>query len=330
MKILVTPTSFTKQKSSENRELLEQFATQIVYNPYNRPLTGGELIPLLQDVDGYIAGLDYVSAEVIAKAAPSLKVISRYGAGYDRIDIKACGRKGIIVTNTPGANAQSVAELAFGLMLAVARRIAVADRDTREGGWPRITGVELYRKKLGIVGLGAIGKGVAMRAKGFSMEILAYDPWIDKSFCMHNGIKISTFEQVMECSDFISLHLPLNKDTQHIINAEAISSMKNGAIIINTARGGLIDEQAVYKALKCGKIGGLGLDVFEVEPPGASPFFRLDNVVVTPHIGSSTQEARREMGKLAVQNLIDVLTGKECPYVVNREYLKEGKTHEHK
>lgn len=323
MKILVTPTSFDRERCPEAWQLLQQFATEIVRNPYNRPLTAEELIPLLKGVDGYIAGVDDVSAQVINQAPPSLKVISRYGVGYDQVDIKACGQRGIVVTNTPGVNAESVADLAFGLMLSVARRIAVADRRTKEGGWPRITGIELYGKTMGIIGLGAIGKGVARRAKGFSMEVLAYDPAIDRAFCEQYGVKISTFEEALENSDFISLHLPLKNDTRHIINSDTISRMKDGAVLINTARGGLLDEMAVYKALKSGKLGGLGVDVFDVEPPGKSPLFELDNVVVTPHMGSSTVEAVKAMGNLAVKNLIDVLTGKECPYIVNRQYLKK-------
>lgn len=302
--------------------MLEQFASEIVCNPYNRPLMADELIPLLEGVDGYIAGVDDVSARVIDKAPSTLKVISRYGVGYDQVDIKACGQRGIVVTNTPGANAESVADLAFGLMLSVARQIPYADEQTKRGGWPRITGLELYGKTLGIIGLGAIGKGVARRAKGFSMRVLAYDPAIDEAFCRQYGVEISSFEEVLSKSDFISLHLPLKDETKHIINSNTISMMKDGAILINTARGGLVDEQAVYRALKAGKLRGFGTDVFEVEPPGKSPLFEFKNVVVTPHMGSSTVEAINAMANLAVKNLVDVLTGKECPYIVNREYLK--------
>ncbi|NLW01231.1 MAG: phosphoglycerate dehydrogenase [Clostridiales bacterium] len=322
MKILVSATTFSREITPEAWEALERFATDIVVNPYDRPLTENELIELLEGVDGFIAGVDNISAEVIAHAPDSLKVISRYGVGYDQVDIKACGQRGIIVTNTPEVNAESVADLAFGLMLSVARKIVLADRQTRQGGWPKTTGIELYNKTLGIIGLGAIGKRVARRAKGFSMKVLAYDPWIDESYCEQHQITISSFEDILSCSDFISLHMPLTADTRHIINSETINRMKDGVILINTARGGLIDEQAVYSALKSGKLGGFGLDVFEVEPPGSSLFFELDNTVVTPHMASSTNEAINGMGKQAVQNLIDVLTGKECPYIVNREYLR--------
>lgn len=317
MKILVTPTSFGKGKKSEAKELLEQFADEIVYNPHGRPLAPEEIIPLLKEVDGYIAGLDYITADVIEKAPSSLKVISRYGAGYDRIDINAAFNKGIVVTNTPGVNSQSVADLAFGLMIAAARKIPFLDKKVRSGEWPRSTGVELYGKTLGIVGLGAIGKGVAMRGKGFSMEILAYDPFIDRNFVQANGIRECPFEELIQKADFITLHLPLNKNTRNIINKETISKMKDGVVIVNNARGGLIDEQAAYQALKAGKLGGIGLDAFEKEPPEGSPLFEMDNVVVTPHAGAHTVEAVNNMGILAVQNLIDVLSKKDCRHIVN-------------
>jgi len=317
MKILVTPTSFHRDKKSKAKDLLEQFADEIVYNPYGRPLNEDEIVHLLEGVDGYIAGLDYITARVIEQAPETLKVISRYGAGYDRVDVKAAAKKGIVVTNTPEVNSQSVAELAFGLMLCLARRIPALDGKVKAGEWPRMTGIELYKKTLGVVGLGAVGKRVAMMAKGFSMDILAYDPYIDRTFARDKGIKEATFEELIGNSDFISLHLPLNESTRNIIDEKAIEKMKQGAVIINTSRGGLIDEKAAYRALKSGKLGGLGLDAFEKEPPGESPLFELNNVVATPHAGAHTAEAIENMGMLAVRNLIDVLSGKECKHVVN-------------
>lgn len=316
MKVLVTPTSFGKGKSSKAKELLEQFTGDIVYNPYGKPLSEEEIIPLLQGVDGCIAGLDYISARVLDNAPKSLKVISRYGVGVDRVDIAAAARRGIVVTNTPGVNAQAVADMAFGLMLCTARRISALDKRVKAGEWPRTNGTELYGKTLGVVGLGAIGKGVALRAQGFSMKVLAYDPYMDRAFAGENRIEEVSLADLTERADFISLHIPLNEHTKKIINAEVIAKMKDGAIIINTSRGGLIDEAAAYTALKSGKLGGLGLDAFETEPPGASPLFELDNVVATPHAGAHTVEAVENMGLMSVQNLIEVLSGRECRYIV--------------
>ncbi len=317
MRILVTPTSFSANNQSRARDLLESFTGDIIYNPHGRPLTDNEIIPLLEGVDGYIAGLDYISSEVIEKAPASLKVISRYGVGYERVDIRAAAKRGITVTSTPGVNSESVADLAFGLMLSVARKISFFDKQVKAGEWPRATGIELYGKTIGIVGLGAIGKGIANRANGFSMNVLAYDPFLDSTYAAANKIRACTLDEVLGLSDIVSLHLPLNENTRNIINTETIAKMKKGAIIVNTARGGLIDEAAACEALRIGQLGGLGLDAFEKEPPGKSLLFAFENVVATPHAGAHTAEAVDNMGILAVRNLIDVLSGKECKNVIS-------------
>lgn len=317
MKILVTPTSLQPGTSSEALNTLKEFSDDLLFNPYGRPLNEEELIPLLSECEGYIAGLDYITARVLENC-PHLKVISRYGAGYDRVDLQAAKNRGISVTNTPGANAEAVGELAIALVLAVARRIASLDTTTKKGDWVRSTGMELKGKTMGIVGLGSIGKIVARCAQGFQMKVIAYDPFIDADSLSDSQILSCTLEQIYEQADVISLHLPLNDATRHLIGQDALSKMKSSAIIINTSRGGIIDENAVYHALKEGRLGGLGLDVFELEPPKDSPLFSLDNVVVTPHTGAHTREATLHMADLAVKNLIDVLSGNDCPYIVNR------------
>jgi D-3-phosphoglycerate dehydrogenase len=317
MKILVTATSFRADSAGPAAEQLRRFVAdqggEIIYNPCGRPLPEDELIPLLTNVDGYIAGLDFITKKVI-DAAVSLKVISRYGAGVDRVDLAAAKARNIVVCNTPGANAQAVADLTLALILAAARRIPALDRKTREGQWPRSTGIELYGKRMGILGLGAVGKAVAKRAQGFSMEILAYDPYINTAYAEENHIIVSDFDTLITGSDVISLHLPLTGETRRIINAGVMRRMKQGAVLVNTARGGLIDEEAAFGLLKSGHLAGLGLDAYEEEPPGRSPLFELENVVVTPHTASHTAEAAANMAAMSVQNLIDVLSGKECPY----------------
>lgn len=316
MKILVTATSFKADNPTPALKELQQFADEVVYNPLGRPLTEDELIPLLRDCDGYIAGLDSVTAQVI-ESCERLKVISRYGAGVDRVDLKAAARRGIAVCNTPGANAQAVADLALGLMLAAARRIPMLDEKTREGKWTRSTGTELYGKTLGILGLGAIGKSVAKRGQGFDMRVLAYDPYLNREYAIQHDIQPASFDEVIGGSDVISLHLPLNEKTRHIISRDVMERMKPGVILINSARGGLIDETAAYDFLKSGRLGGLGLDAYETEPPTASPLFELDNVVCTPHTGSHTREATAAMADMSVQNLIQVLNGEPCPYILS-------------
>lgn len=315
MKVLVTPTSFRPDKPTKALEELQAFCKELVFNPFQRPLKEEELIPLLKDCDGYLAGLDFITKNVI-DSCPGLKVISRYGIGYDRVDIAAAQQKGIIVTNTPGANSEAVAELAFGMALALSRKLAYLDTQTKSNKWIRSNGMELKGKTIGIVGLGAIGKNVARFAKGFSMKVTAFDVYTDETYCDENDIKLQSFEEVITKADVISLHLPLTEETKYIINEESIDKMKHTAILINTSRGGLIHEGAVYQALKEGKLGGLGLDAFENEPPTDSPLFTLDNVIVTPHTGAHTLEATENMANMAVRNLIDVLSGKECKYLV--------------
>ena len=318
MKILVTPTSFGPTAKLAPKEKLLAFADEIVYNPHSRPLTEDELIPLLDGCEGYLAGLDFITEKVI-NAAQNLKVISRYGIGCDRVDLEAAKKRGIIVTNTPGANADAVADLTLGLMLSVARMIPMLDHSTKQGEWKRNTGIELSGKTLGLLGFGMIGKAVARRALGFGMTVLAYDPYIDEAYANENGILSRSFKHVIEESDFISLHLPLLESTANIIGKENIEKMRPGAIIINTARGGLIDEAALYKAIESGHIGGAGLDAYENEPPDASqPLYQLPNVVTTPHTGAHTAEASLNMATMAVDNLISVLESGECPYIVNK------------
>jgi len=317
MKILVTPTSLQPDKKSEALDQLRNFSNDLIFNNTGRPLTEEELIPLLHDCDGYIAGLDMVTSKVI-DSTNRLKVISRYGAGYDRVDLDAASKKGIVVTNTPGVNAEAVGEVAMSLALSVARKIPFLNSETRKGGWIRSTGMELKGKTMGIVGLGAIGKVLARCAKGFDMKVIAYDPYIDEEYCKKHKIEIHTFEQLICSADVISLHLPLNDNTRHIIDQAAIAQMKPTAILLNTSRGGIIDEQAAYEALKAGRLGGMGLDAFEIEPPVNSPLFEFDNVVATPHTGAHTQEATINMANAAVQNVIDVLKGRGSEFIVNR------------
>lgn len=317
MKILVTPTSLQPGKNTEALKKLQNFTEELVFNIKGRPLTEDELLPLLQDCDGYIAGLDFITKDVLQKCE-KLKVISRYGAGYDRVDIQSAKEQGIIVTNTPGVNAEAVGELAFAHILAVARKIAYLNQSVRDGQWVRSVGIELKGKTLGILGLGAIGKIVARCGQGFGMDVMAYDPYINEEYCKLHNIKNTSFEEVISSANVLSLHLPLNDSTKHIINKTAIENMKNGTIIVNTSRGGIIDEEAAYEALKNGKLGGLGLDAFEIEPPENSPLFQLDNVVVTPHTGAHTKEATENMANMAIDNLIKILTGQECNSIVNK------------
>jgi D-3-phosphoglycerate dehydrogenase len=317
MKVLVTPTSLKPDSTGKAMELLRSFSDDLVFNPHEKPLKEDELIPLIKDCDGYIAGVDYITRKVI-ESAGKLKVISRYGTGIDRVDLKAAKEKNIIVCNTPGANANAVADLIFAHLLCLARKVHLLDKKTREGQWMRSTGFELYGKTFGIIGLGAVGKVTAKRASGFSMKILACDPYVDFRYAEVNNISLVSFDEIIKKADFISLSVPYTKETCNMINGDVMKKMKQGTIIINTSRGGIIDENMAYELLKSGHLGGLGLDTFEMEPPGHSPLFTLDNVVVTPHTGAHTSEAITAMADVSVKNLIDVLSGKDCGNIVKR------------
>jgi D-3-phosphoglycerate dehydrogenase len=315
MKILVTPATFTKDSEAAAMKKLKAFSDSLVFNPTGKPLSEDALIPLLDGCEGCIAGLDEYTAKVI-ESAKSLKVISRYGVGVDQVDLLAAKANNVVVCNTPGANAQAVADLTFGLLLCLARKIPILDRKTREGEWPHSNGTELYGKTTGILGLGAVGKAVAKRASGFSMRIIAYDPFINMEFADANGVISADFDTVTREADFLCLHMPLTDETRGVISLDVMKTMKKGAVIVNTARSGLIDEAAAYELLSSGHLGGLGLDVYDEEPPKRTALFGLSNVVLTPHTAAHTVEAIANMAEMAVQNLIDVISGRDCRYVV--------------
>jgi len=304
-KILITSTSFFKAGPVPLQQLKE-FDCEIIENPYGRPLKEDELIPLLVDVDGVIAGLDEFGEKVL-KSSNRLKVISRYGVGIDNIDMEAAKRLGIFVINTPDVNTQAVADLTFGLILSVSRKIPQSHQSTRKGRWERFIGREVYGKRLGIIGLGRIGKAVANRAKGFEMEIIAYDVQRDESFAETLEIKFLPLDDLLMEADFVTLHCGLNPQTKGLIGPRELGLMKETAYLINTARGELVDERALYEALKEGKIAGAGLDVYEQEPPLESPLLSLENAVTTGHIAAYTDEAIKEMALASVKNLLSAL-----------------------
>jgi lactate dehydrogenase-like 2-hydroxyacid dehydrogenase len=254
-RVLITSTSFNKVDPLP-RERLIQYGFEIVENPFNRPLKEDDLIPLLGDVDGVIAGLDEYSRKAIL-SSKRLKVISRYGVGIDNIDLEAAKERGICVVNTPEVNTQAVADLTFGLMVAVCRKITQAHVSTQKGSWGRLIGRGVYKKSIGIIGLGRIGKAVAERAKGFSMEILAHDVKKDEIFSQSLGIRFLPLVELLGKADFITLHCDLNPGSKGIIGAKELALMKRTAYLINTARGGLIDETALFEALRDKKIAGI-------------------------------------------------------------------------
>ncbi len=316
-KVLVTPRSFGSSDDSL-KATLEAAVDEVIYNPVGRPMGADELVEIVADIDGWIAGLDHIDAEVIA-AAPRLQVIARYGVGLDRVDLDAATRRGIIVTNTPSANAASVAELAIGLILALARQIPQADRATKQGDWPRIDGVGLRGKTVGLIGLGAIGSAAAQRLNGFGCKILATDPNIPNDYAQ-DDVQLLALPDLLGKSDFVSLHVPALPSTVGMVDAAFLAKMKPGAFLVNTARGELINEQALYQALAKGYLRGAALDCLGQEPPRPeNPLLELPQVIVTPHAGAHTDEAVDAMGRMALQACLAALDGKKPEHVVNPE-----------
>lgn len=305
VKVLVTPRSFGAF-SKEPVMLLEKHQIEVI-EPQNKGiLSREELMTLIHDVDGVIAGVDTFDADVLQEAT-NLHVISKYGVGVDNIDLNYCKEHNIEVCRAVGANSSAVADYAFTLLCAVARRTCEIDRGCRNNDWTKKNTVDIYGKKLGIIGLGNIGKGLAKRSNGFEMKVYAYDPYWDESFAKQNNIARADVETIVRECDFISLHMPLTPETHHIISREKIAMMKPNAIVINTARGGLIDEDALFEALSNHDIYGAGLDVFEHEPAQDTPFKELDNVILGSHCAASTEGAVDQMGLMSVNNLIEVL-----------------------
>lgn len=314
-RLLVTPTSYGKNDSRLKSELEAQVG-EVIYNPTGKPLTSAEVAKLLPGIDGYIAGLDGIDANAI-KAADRLKVIARYGVGVDNVDLAVAREKGIVVTNTPGANSVSVAELALGLMLALARQIPEAVEAVHQGKWPRYAGFSLEGKTVGILGFGAIGKQLARRLAGFDCKVLAFDPFADAVFAKDNHVELATMHDVIEQADFISLHLPLLPETRCMVNDTFLNKMKKGSFLINTSRGEVIDEDALLRALQSGHLKGVALDAFTVEPPDPkNPLLNLPQVIATPHLGAQTDGATSNMGWLAMRDCLAVLKDEKPSYPV--------------
>ncbi len=274
--------------------------------------TPEQVLELVKDIDALALRSDTrVTAEVIA-AAPKLKVVGRAGVGVDNIDIEAATDHGVIVMNTPTGNTIATAELTFTHMLCGARPVVQACAGMREGRWDRkkFSGTELNLKTIGILGMGRIGTEIAKRAKAFNMTVLGYDPYLTESRADAIGVKLSTLNEVIERADYLTVHMPLNADTKHMLNKGAFDRMKDGVRVFNCARGGIIEEAALIEALKSGKVAAAGLDVYEDEPPAEdSPLRTIDNLVLTPHLGASTKEAQENVGIDVARQMIEALKG---------------------
>jgi len=297
---------------------------EIRENPEDVRLPAAQVVEACREVEGLVTCGTPVSAEIVEQA-PRLRVVSTVGVGYDSIDVAACTRRGILVTNTPGVVTEATADLTFALLLAVARRLNEADRYVREGHWHfwqwgNMWGANPSGKTLGILGFGRIGQAVALRARGFSMRILYYSldrPTPERE--QELGAQFVDRETLLREADFLSIHVPLAPDTHHLIGSAELSVMKPTAFLINTSRGKVVEEAALVEALQSKQIAGAGLDVFEFEPQIHPALLALPNVVVSPHMGTATGETRLAMAMTAAENLLAALAGQRPPHLVNLE-----------
>jgi len=301
MKVLVSDNI-----SAKGVEILKKAGLKVDVKTGMKP---DELIACIGEYHGLvIRSATKVTAEVI-DAATNLKVIGRAGSGLDNVDKAAASKKGIVVMNTPGGNTVTTAEHAVAMLFAVARSIPQATASMKAGKWEKkkFMGIELFNKTLGILGLGAIGGQVAKKALGLEMNVIAYDPFLSEEKAREMGIRKVTVNEIFAESDFITIHTPMTAETKNIINATSIDTMKTGVRIINCARGGIINEQDLYEALKSGKVAGAALDVFEKEPPDGNPLLTLDNLICTPHLGASTEEAQENVALAVAEQIADYL-----------------------
>lgn len=278
-----------------------------------------ELLPAIVDADAILVrSATKVDAEAIA-AAKKLRVVARAGVGLDNVDVSAATKAGVMVVNAPTSNIVTAAELACGLLVATARHIPQANTALKNGEWKRnkYTGVELSEKTLGVVGLGRIGVLVAQRMSAFGMKIVAYDPYVQPARAAQMGVKMLTLDELLEVADFITVHLPKTPETLGLIGDEALHKVKPSVRIVNAARGGIVDEAALYTAIKEGRVAGAGLDVYAKEPCTDSPLFELDQVVCTPHLGASTDEAQEKAGVSVAKSVRLALAGELVPDAVN-------------
>ena len=302
--ILTSPSSFGKI-SAEPFRLLKEAGFNFINNPYGRKLTEDEVIKLASDCTGIVAGVETYNKKVLDKLV-NLKCISRVGVGMDSVDLEYAKMRGIIVVNTPDGPTRSVAELTIAITFSLLRRIPQADCAMKKKQWQKQIGNLLQNKTVGVIGLGRIGKMVAEMFMGLGNLVIGCDLYPDKAWCKEHGVEICDFNEILAKAEIITLHIPGNKDRIAVIGKEEIDLMKNGAYLVNIARGGVVDEKALFNALKTNKLSGAAIDVF-LQEPYSGPLCELENIVLTPHLGSYSKEGKLQMEIDAVINLINVL-----------------------
>ena len=308
MKVLLTTCSY-QDTPGPHHELMESQGWEITRE--RGPLTEQRMLELAGDFDAFLCGDDAITRAVLEKPLPRLKVISKYGIRLDKIDVPATKEFEIPVLFTPGVNHMTVAEHTFGLLIGLTKHIVTTAAAARNGEWLRLTGHEIYEKTMGIIGLGRIGKEVAVRARAFDMKVIAFDPYWDGEFAAkHDITRCATMDEVLTQADVVSLHCNLTDETRGMINTDKIAEMRDGVVILNCARGEIVETADMVTALNSGKLGGYGTDVLDVEPPPADhPLLSAKNCIVTPHIGSRTYESVPRQAMKSLNNLINALSG---------------------
>jgi phosphoglycerate dehydrogenase-like enzyme len=317
-KVLIAPTTLAGHEASY-LQVLRDAGFDPIFPTRLAQLTEDELLDVAPTLVASIAGSEPYTRRVLA-AAPHLRVIARAGVGYDAVDLAAATDHGIAVTIAPGTNHDAVAEQTLAMILALAKNLVPLDRAVRQGEWPRRASLPLRGWTLGIAGLGRIGKAVALRGAGFGMRLLAYEPYPDAAFVAQHQVTLVPFERLLAEADYLTLHVPLSPESQHMINRRTLALMKPTAFLINTARGGLVNEADLFAALQTKRLAGAALDVFEREPPGSSPLFGLDNVLLLPHTAGSDLRSRDDMALSAAQAIVALSRGEwPAEQVVNPE-----------
>lgn len=317
-RILLTTTSFQDTPGPHHAALA---ATGWEIVTARGPLSEVDTLALVGEIDGYLCGDDAITRQVIEKATPRLKVLSKYGIGVDKIDVAACTAKGIPLLFTPGVNHTTVAEHCFLLMLALEKNLLFHTDSTRTGGWKRATGHELMGQTIGIVGMGRIGREVAIRARAFGMPVVGYDVHWDDAFAAAHGIqRAAGLVDLFGLADIVSLHTNLTPETRDLVRAETIRQMKPGVLIVNCARGEIVHSADMAEALRSGRVRGYGTDVLDAEPPPAGhPLTNLPTCLVTPHVGSRTHESVQRQAMAAVTNLLHAMRGEKPLAQINPE-----------
>jgi phosphoglycerate dehydrogenase-like enzyme len=319
IRVAVTPRSM-RDTAGPHLDLLESAEIEVRWTNKDRHLNEEEMVRLVRNCSGLIVGVDPVTQAVLS--AGPLRAVVKYGSGMDNIDTDAADRMGVKVASTAAANARSVAELTIALLLALARHLVDHDRRVHAGSWSRLTAVELAGKKLGVVGLGAVGKEVALLARAIGLDVVAHDPFVEAA-----DVQLVPLDDLLASCDAISLHVPLDDSTSRMIGPDQLRSMKKGAFLINTARGGIVDEDALADALESGHLGGAALDAFSREPPGRSRLLQYDNFIASPHAGATTAEAVHRTGRAAITELLRLLeSSQQAPRggVPSHRYSKEA------